>query len=270
LTRRRLDQELVRRGLVATPAEARELIDAGRVTVDGRSTVKAETLVAPAEPLAIQGEGGPYASRAGDKLAAALDRFEVDPSSRRCLDAGASSGGFTDVLLARGAAQVAAVDVGYGQLAWQLRTDERVIVLERTNVRDLREEDVPFKPSLVTADLSFISLTKVISALVEVATEDADMVLLVKPQFEAARGEVGAGGVVDDPTVWRSALESVMKAALSAGAGPLAVVASSLPGPAGNVEFFLHARVGVRATGVDVEAALAEGERLRRVRGEAS
>jgi len=270
LTRRPLDQELVRRGLVATPADARELIDSGRVTVGGRSTVKAETLVAPSEPLAVEREARSYASRGGDKLAAALDRFGIDPSARRCLDAGASSGGFTDVLLVRGAARVVAVDVGYGQLAWELRRDDRVIVMERTNARDLVPRDLPFRPNLVTADLSFISLTKVVPALLEVVGEDADLVLLVKPQFEAARGEVGPGGVVDDPSVWRRALGSVVKAALDVGAGPLAVMASPLPGPAGNVEFFLHARAGARSTGVDVEAALAEGEKLRQVRGEAS
>ncbi|MGH2692574.1 MAG: TlyA family RNA methyltransferase [Actinomycetota bacterium] len=267
MTRNRLDLELVRRGLVTTPAEAREAVDAGRVTVAGRPAVRTETLVAPAEALAVAGPGPLYASRGGDKLAVALSRLGVDPAGRRCLDAGASTGGFTDVLLSRGAAQVLAVDVGYGQLAWPLRTDERVVVLERTNVRDLLPDDLPFRPDLLTADLSFISLTKVIPALVGIATTDADLVLLVKPQFEAARGEVAAGGVVDDPRVWRRTLESVVTACITADAGPRAVVPSPLPGPAGNVEFFLHSRVGGRTRGVDLEQALLEGQKLRAAKG---
>lgn len=270
MTRNRLDRELVRRGLVATPAEAHEAVDAGRVTVAGRPAMRAETLVAPSEELAVAGPEPSYASRGGDKLADALDRLGIDPSGRRCLDAGASTGGFTDVLLSRGAAQVVAVDVGYGQLAWPLRTDERVLVLERTNVRDLLPDDLPFRPALITADLSFISLTKVLPALVGIGAADADLVLLVKPQFEAARGEVGAGGVVDDPSVWRRTLESVVTACITADAGPRAVVPSPLPGPAGNVEFFLHARAGGRTRGIDLEQALLEGEKLRPVRGDAS
>lgn len=255
---------------MATPEDAQDAIDAGRVTVAGRPAVKAETLVAPSEPLAVEGPGRDYASRGGDKLAAALDRFGIDPAGRQCLDAGASTGGFTDVLLSRGAARVVAVDVGYGQLAWHLRTDDRVLVVERTNVRDLRAEDLPFRPQLVTADLSFISLAKVTPSLVGLAAEDGDLILLVKPQFEAPRGEVGAGGVVEEPSVWRRALESVADACRSAGAGPTAAMASPLPGPAGNVEFFLHARAGARTAGPDLAAALREGEALRSVKGEAS
>ena len=270
MTRRRLDQELVRRGLVGTSAEAEEVIDAGLVTVAGRSTVSAKTLVAPSEPVAVQRSGEGYASRAGHKLAGALDRFGVAPAGRLCLDAGASSGGFTDVLLSRGAAGVIAVDVGYGQLAWNLRTDDRVTVLERTNIREIEPSTLPFRPDLVTADLSFVSLAKVVPDLVSLAVAEADLVLLVKPQFEAPRGDVGAGGVVEDPRVWAEAMSSVSAACGSAGAGVLDACPSELPGPAGNVEFFLHARGGAEGGRVDLEKVALEGERLRPARGEAS
>lgn len=270
MTRRRLDQELLRRGLVSTTEDARAAIDAGRVTVAGRSTVKAETLVAASEPVAVQSTEPTFASRGGHKLAGALARFEIDPAGRSCLDAGASSGGFTDVLLSRGAARVIALDVGYGQLVWQLRTDERVTVLERTNVRDIVPADLPFPPDLVTADLSFISLSKVVRPLVDVATVSADLVLLVKPQFEARREEVGPGGVVGDPGVWLSSLEGVALACEAVGAGVVDASPSELPGPAGNVEFFLHARKGAAAADVDLGKVVLEGQKLRPVRGEAS
>ena len=262
MTRNRLDRELVRRGLVETPEKAYEAIELGRVTVSGRPALKAETLVAPSEPVALERPGRTYASRGGDKLAAALDRFGVDPSTRRCMDAGASTGGFTDVLLSRGAAQVIAIDVGYGQLAWQLRTDDRVIVMERSNVRDLRPEDLPFRPELVTADLSFISLAATVPNLVGLATDDAELILLVKPQFEARRHEVGSGGVVSDPAVWKAAIESVASALSDAGAGAVGAMASPLPGPSGNVEFFLHARAGGRPTDLKLVSVIEEATAL--------
>ena len=270
MTRQRLDLELVRRGLVANRREAEELVRAGRVIVAGRPALKVETLVAAAEPVAVEGEGGAFVSRGGDKLSAALDRFGVEPSGRLCLDAGSSTGGFTDVLLGGGAARVVAVDVGYGQLAWKLRTDDRVVVMERRNIRDLRPGDLPYAPELLTADLSFISLASVVPDLVSLAAPAADLVLLVKPQFEAPRSGVDRGGVVHDPTVWRSALESVAESSRRAGAPILSAMASPLPGPAGNVEFFLHGRVGAEPANVDLDAALIEGERLRPVKGEAS
>ena len=270
MRRRRLDEELVRRGLASTPGAAREAIDTGRVTLSGRFGVKAETLVAPSEPLAVHKPETEFASRGGDKLAGALDRLQVDPSGRHCLDAGASSGGFTDVLLSRGADHVIAVDVGYGQLAWNLRTDDRVTVLERTNARDLTPSDLAYRPDLITADLSFISLAKVVPDLVALATHDAELVLLVKPQFEAPQEDVSPGGVVLDPAVWKSSVEAVARACEEAGAGPVAVVPSPLPGPAGNVEFFLHARGGSPLRKLDLTRAVAEGEKLRQVKGEAS
>lgn len=270
MIRQRLDGELVRRGFVATPDEAAEAIEAGRVTVSGRPAVKPGTLVSPSEPVAItSGEAG-YASRGGDKLAAALDGFGIDPAGRVCLDAGASSGGFTDILLRRGASRVIAVDVGYGQLAWNLRTDERVTVMERTNVRDLRPEDLSARPDLVTADLSFISLATVTSALVGLLNDVGDLILLVKPQFEAARGEVAKGGVVSDPDVWRRVLASVSAACRAAGAPVVGCVTSPLRGPAGNVEFFLHARLGAAESEVDMEEAIREGQALREVTGASS
>lgn len=270
MNRTRLDLELVRRGLVPTRQAAHELIAAGRVVVAGRPAVKGETLVAATEPVAVEEARGTYASRGGDKISTALDRFAVDPSGRDCLDAGSSTGGFTDVLLQRGASRVIAVDVGYGQLAWKLRTDERVIVMERTNIREVHRGDLPYAPDLVTADLSFISLASVVPGLAAVAAPTADMILLVKPQFEAARGEVGERGVVRDPGVWRSSITSVAESCRGAGAEPLAATASPVLGPAGNVEFFVHARVGAPRADLDLEPALAQGESLRAVKGEAS
>ena len=160
---------------------------------------KVDTLVSPGASVALEGEPPPYVSRGGEKLAAALDRFDVVVSGRNWLDAGASTGGFTDCLLQHGAARVAAIDVGYGQLDWTLRNDERVVVLERTNVRNLEPSALPFRPEGVTADLSFISLRLVLPALTRCSTVDADYVLLVKPQFEAGRDAVGKGGVVRNP-----------------------------------------------------------------------
>jgi 23S rRNA (cytidine1920-2'-O)/16S rRNA (cytidine1409-2'-O)-methyltransferase len=263
VTRRRLDDELVRRGLVSTLSEAREAIGQGVVTVAGRTLLKPGSLVGTADPVAVLAAARPYVSRGGEKLAAALDRLRLDPAGRRCMDAGASTGGFTDVLLARGAAAVAAVDVGYGQLAWPLREDPRVTVLERTNVRTLAPEDLPFRPDLIVADLSFISLTAVIPTLAAVAASHADLLLLVKPQFESRPDDVERGGVVRDPAIWGRALERVAEACRAAKLGPMAVTASALPGPAGNVEFFLHARRGAAPRSLDLAAALAEGEEVR-------
>ncbi|MGH2675638.1 MAG: TlyA family RNA methyltransferase [Actinomycetota bacterium] len=254
---------MVRRGLAETRSEARHAVLAGRVTVAGRPAEKPGSLVRPDEPILTSGPPRPYASRGGEKLEAALSRFEVHVTGRRCLDAGASSGGFTDALLAAGAAHVVAVDVGYGQLSWRIRQDGRVTVMERTNVRALRREALPYAPEVVTADLSFISLTKVVPALAGLAVPGADLVLLVKPQFEVERGRVGRGGVVTDPGLWRGALTSVVETCRAEGAGPLAATASPLPGPAGNVEFFLHARVGQPGRPIDLDAVVSEGSRVR-------
>jgi 23S rRNA (cytidine1920-2'-O)/16S rRNA (cytidine1409-2'-O)-methyltransferase len=264
MTRRRLDAELVRRGLAASPAEALEAVDAGRVRVGGVTARKVATMVADDAPVALAEPGAEYASRGGRKLAAALDRFGVDPRGRDCLDVGASTGGFTDCLLQRGAAHVVAVDVGYGQLAWRLRSDPRVVVRERTNVRDLTRETMSSVPDLVVADVSFVSLRGLLGSLARLSAVSADQIMLVKPQFEAARGQVGAGGVVRDPEVWRRVVRDVADAARSAGLEPQAIMASPFPGPAGNVEFPMHLTRRLGEGFLDVEAAIHEGQALLR------
>ena len=231
----------------------------GRVTVAGRLAEKPSTLVAPAEAVELVRPSRRFVSRGGDKLDAALERFGVHVIGRECLDAGASTGGFTDCLLQRGAARVVSVDVGYGQLAWSLRSDDRVSVLERTNVRELRPEHLPVPPAVIVADLSFISLRGVIPVLAGLAAEGAELVLLVKPQFEVGPSDVGPGGVVRDPDLWRRAIEDTAGACTAAGLGPRQVMASPLTGPAGNVEFLLHASNGGAEIALDLDAVLAEG-----------
>jgi 23S rRNA (cytidine1920-2'-O)/16S rRNA (cytidine1409-2'-O)-methyltransferase len=254
--RTRLDAELVRRGLARSREQAADLIAAGRVTVSGDAAAKPATQVTRDAPITIVDDRTEpeYVSRGGHKLAGALAAFPgLEVAGRTGLDAGASTGGFTDVLLRAGAAHVIAADVGYGQLAWSLRTDPRVTVLDRVNVRSLRPEQVavaagpggaPVRPSLVVGDLSFISLTLVLPALVASAAADADFVLLVKPQFEVGKGRVGAGGVVRDPGLRAEAVTSVCEAAAGLGLGVQGVTASPLPGPAGNVEYFVWLRRG--------------------------
>lgn len=241
--RRRLDLELVRRGLAQSREEARAAIEAGRVLVSGAVAAKPARLVDAAEPIEVTGPGPRYVSRGGEKLAAALDAFGVAVAGRRCLDAGASTGGFTDCLLQRGAALVVAVDVGHGQLHPRLRAGPRVVVRERTNVRRLRPSEVGGPFDLVVADLSFISLATVAPALVGLAAPGADLVVLVKPQFEAGRREAARGeGVIRDPAVWRRVLREVGGAFGALDAAMIGVMVSPLLGPAGNVEFFAHLR----------------------------
>jgi 23S rRNA (cytidine1920-2'-O)/16S rRNA (cytidine1409-2'-O)-methyltransferase len=261
VARRRLDAELVRRGLATSRTEAQEAVRDGLVLVGGRAAGKPSTLVDPAEPVELVGPARRFVSRGGEKLDAALDRFGIDVAGARALDAGASTGGFTDCLLQRGASHVVAVDVGYGQLAWSLREDPRVTVLERTNVRDLRPEALPFAPELVVADLSFISLRLVVGALAGLAAADAGFVLLVKPQFEAGRDQVGPRGVVRDPERWADAIRGVAEASAAVGLRPLDVTASPVRGPAGNVEFLLHARKAAARpdAALDLDGALAAG-----------
>ena len=240
--RGRLDAELVRRGLARSREQAGELVAAGLVAVAGQRASKAATQVARDAPITVTDPGVPgYVSRGGHKLAGALAVFaHLTVQGRNALDAGASTGGFTDVLLRAGAAHVVAADVGYGQLAWSLRTDPRVTVMDRVNVRALGP--VTPVPDLVVADLSFISLTLVLPALVAAAAPEADFVLLVKPQFEVGKGRVGAGGVVRDTTGRSAAVEKVAGAAAELGLGVQGITASPLPGPAGNVEYFLWLR----------------------------
>jgi 23S rRNA (cytidine1920-2'-O)/16S rRNA (cytidine1409-2'-O)-methyltransferase len=260
--RRRLDAELVRRGLAGSRAEAQEAVRAGQVTVRGAPATKSTTLVGTDEAVVLAAPARPFVSRGGEKLAAALDAFAIDPTGRDCLDAGASTGGFTDCLLQRGARHVVAVDVAYGQLAWELRTDPRVTVLEKTNVRELDPELLPYRPSLVTADLSFISLRLTVGPLIQVSEARADLVLLIKPQFEAGRKHVGRGGVVRDPSTWRRAIAEVADATRSAGAGIAGLIVSPVKGPAGNVEFLLHAETGGEASTLDIEGAIAAAAKV--------
>jgi 23S rRNA (cytidine1920-2'-O)/16S rRNA (cytidine1409-2'-O)-methyltransferase len=253
---------MVRRGLAASRSEAATAVGAGKVLVAGRPARKSGALVAAADPIVFTKPARKFVSRGGEKLDAALDRFAVDVAGRRALDAGASTGGFTDCLLARGAVSVIAVDVGYGQLDWGLRTDARVTVMERTNVRTLEPAMLPYRPDLVTADLSFISLELVLPALARCAAERADFVLLVKPQFEAGRDAVGAGGVVHSAADRRRAVERVAGACRDAGLAVRGVTSSPLAGPAGNVELLLWAsRPGEESPDFDVELerAVAEG-----------
>jgi len=241
----RLDAELVRRGLARSRDQAAELIKTGRVLVSGQAATKAATAVDPGAPLLVTADVADesWASRGAHKLIGALDAFpDVMVAGRRCLDAGASTGGFTDVLLRRGAREVVAVDVGYGQLIWRLQNDERVHIFDRTNVRTLTPEAIGGSAGLIVADLSFISLSLVLPALVGCAAAGADLVPMVKPQFEVGKERLGAGGVVRDPQLRASAVADVASAAGRLGWGVSAVVASPLPGPSGNVEFFAHLR----------------------------
>jgi len=250
----RLDAELVRRELARSREQAADLIEKRSVLVNGIPATKPATQVDAETSIVIQGYRDDFVSRGGHKLAGALDAFtDIGVTGKRCLDAGASTGGFTDVLLRRGAAHVVAVDVGYGQLAWELRQDDRVSILDRTNIRHLTGDMVGEAIDLVVADLSFISLTLVLPALAAVSKPEADFVIMVKPQFEVGREKLGAGGVVRDPALRKSAVIDVADSAYDVGLGTLGITASPLPGPAGNVEYFLWLRRG--APEID-EAAL--------------
>ena len=257
----RLDSELVRRGLARSRENAADLIESRSVLVNGIPATKSASQVDAETSIVIQGERDDFVSRGGHKLSGALDAFpEIKVEGKRALDAGASTGGFTDVLLRRGATEVVAVDVGYGQLAWELRQDSRVKVLDRTNIRHLTGEQVGAPVDLIVADLSFISLTLVLPALVAVTTSDADFLVMVKPQFEVGREKLGAGGVVRDPALRLGAIEEVARGAWEVGLGVAGVTASPLPGPSGNVEYFLWLnRSGAQLTREVAEAAIAQG-----------
>lgn len=247
--RLRLDAELVRRGLARSREHASELVAAGRVTVAGAVATKPATAVTTDVALLVRDDPDrpDYVSRGGHKLAGALEVFGaegLDVAGRRCLDAGASTGGFTDVLLRAGAAEVVAVDVGYGQLAWSLRQDPRVQVHDRCNVRELTSETIAGPVDVVVADLSFISLALVLDAFARVTSPDGDWALMVKPQFEVGKDRVGRGGVVRDPALRAEAVAGVVAAADARGWGARGVTTSPLPGPSGNIEYFLWFRRG--------------------------
>ncbi len=242
--RSRLDQVLVERGLAPSRTRAQALVLAGVVRVDGKRADKAGAAVAEDAAVEVVAADHPWVSRGGVKLAGALDAFGLDPAGRSCLDVGASTGGFTHVLLERGATRVVALDVGRGQLDWSLRTDARVVVMEGVNARFLQPGDVPGPFQLITVDVSFISLRLVLPALAPLLASDGDLVALVKPQFEAGRGQVGKGGVVRDPEVREASIAAVIEAAAAEGLTCAGRVASSLPGPKGNVEELVHLRPG--------------------------
>jgi 23S rRNA (cytidine1920-2'-O)/16S rRNA (cytidine1409-2'-O)-methyltransferase len=250
----RLDAELVRRELARSREQAADLIESRSVLVNGIPATKPATQVDAETSIVLAGKRDDFVSRGGHKLAGALEVFsDVVIAGKVCLDAGASTGGFTDVLLRADAKKVIAVDVGYGQLAWELRQDERVVILDRTNIRHLTGDMVGEEVEIVVADLSFISLSLVLPALAAVSKASADYLLMVKPQFEVGRERLGAGGVVRDPALRRSAVLDVAQSAYDVGLGTMGIAASPLPGPAGNVEYFLWLRRGAPA--ID-EAAL--------------
>ncbi len=252
--KQRLDILLIERGLVESRQRAQRLIMAGQVLVDDCLADKPGKLVSKDARVMIR-EGLPYVSRGGIKLEHALNRFEVDVTGRIAADVGASTGGFTDCLLQRGASRVYAIDVGYGQLAWQLRQDPRVVVLERTNIRHL--DGLPDPIDLATVDVSFISLQLVLPKVSQLLTPAGDIIALIKPQFEAGREQVGKGGVVKDPAVHRAVLEEFVAWALNNGLRLRGLTASPLRGPAGNLEFLVYASRDEHLQSIGAEEAIA-------------
>jgi len=257
VVRTRLDSLIAERGLAPSRTAAAESIRAGKVRIGrgGEKALKPGQMVAEDVHIELE-EGRRYVSRGGLKLEAALDAFAVDPAGRDCLDVGASTGGFTDCLLQRGAARVIALDVGRGQLDWSLRNDERVTVVEGVNVRNLEPGGLPFRPALVTVDVSFISLAKVLGPIAAAIADDGEVLAMVKPQFELGRGRVGKGGVVRAAEDRREAIADVVAAAAGIGLGASAVAAAGIPGPKGNQEYFVHLARG--AGPADLTAAIAE------------
>ena len=242
--RERLDVLVWQRQLAPSRAQAQALILAGKIAVDGQCVTQCGARVAVQAHVGLLAEPSPYVSRGGEKLAAGLEAFDCRVQSAVALDVGASTGGFTDCLLQAGVRRVFAVDVGYGQLHWRLRNDPRVVVRERTNARHLTPDDFPERMNLLAVDASFISLRLLLPALVPLLTQQAEAILLIKPQFEVGKGEVGKGGVVRDATQHQQVLQAVLTAAQSCGLGLRAVIPSPLVGPKGNREFLAHLSVG--------------------------
>lgn len=261
-TRRRLDTELVRRGLVASRDQARAVIADGLVLVSGAPSGKPDRLVDPGEPIVVVGPPARFVGRGGHKLEAALDRFDIDVHGLRVIDVGASTGGFTDCLLQRGAWSVVAVDVGHGQLHERLRHDPRVVVHERTNVRYAEPATLGGPAPLVVADLSFISLRTVLDALLKLTSPDGRLIVLIKPQFEAGRLEASRGrGVITDPTVWRRVLGEVRHDVVARGAAMMGIMVSPIKGADGNVEFLaLIARGDGGVDDLALDAVVAEAQ----------
>jgi len=238
----RLDKLLVEKGMVQSRERARALIMEGRVTVEGQTLEKPGTLVKMDALLQIQGEDFPYVSRGGLKLEAALKAFEVDPEGKVVIDVGASTGGFTDCVLQKGAKKVYAIDVGYGQLAWRLQKDPRVINLERHNIRYLKREEVPEEADLILVDTSFISIEKFLPHLLGFLKEEGDLLCLIKPQFEVDKGEVGKGGVVKDSKLHQKVVDRISQFSRGLGLTVRGIIESPLLGPKGNKEFFIRLR----------------------------
>ena len=237
---------MIRRELAPTRSQAQELIDLGQVLVGGAVATKAARLVNPGDPIVLTGAGPRFVSRGGDKRDAALTQFGIEPQGKRVVDVGASTGGFSDCVIQRGAAHVVAIDVGHGQLDHTLRTDHRVQVFERTNVRFLEVDEVGGPANLVVADLSFISLKVVFNRLAALCEPHGDLLILVKPQFEAGRAEATRGqGIIRSPEVWQRVLEEIRECVVKAKFGVMGLMVSPLRGANGNVEFFLHCRSGV-------------------------
>jgi 23S rRNA (cytidine1920-2'-O)/16S rRNA (cytidine1409-2'-O)-methyltransferase len=238
--RERIDKLMVERGLAESRNRAQAMVMAGQVLVENQRIEKASHLVEPSAEIRIKGESPRYVSRGGLKLEAALSWFKIDAGGKECIDIGASTGGFTDCLLQHGAARVWAVDVGHNQLAWQIRQDPRVEVIEGLNARHLEGATFPIKFDLATVDVSFISLTKILPPLVEVIKDEADCIALIKPQFEVGKGEVGKGGIVSDPAKHRRVLTEIVNAVGQIGMSAVDLIASPILGAEGNREFLIH------------------------------
>jgi 23S rRNA (cytidine1920-2'-O)/16S rRNA (cytidine1409-2'-O)-methyltransferase len=255
MARKRLDALMAELGLFESRSRAAAAVMAGTVRIGGEPARKPGQMVAEDQEITVD-RGPEFVSRGGTKLSNALDRLGIDVEGRHALDVGASTGGFTDVLLQRGAAAVTALDVAYGELHWRLRQDPRVTVLERTNARSLEAEALPYRPDLIVADVSFISLTKVLPAVLASAAPRFDCLAMVKPQFEAGRERVGKGGVVRDPETRVATLVSVAESARDGGHAVMGFASSGLPGPSGNLETFVWIAEAGRSGAVeDVEAA---------------
>lgn len=243
MTRERIDKVLVERGLAESRTRAQALILAGQVLVREQRIDKPGQLIDPNDDIRIKGETLRYASRGGLKLEAALREFKISPEGKNCIDVGASTGGFTDCLLQHGAPRVWAIDVGHNQLVWRLRQDPRVAAMEGVNARNLNPDQFPVRFDVATIDVSFISLAKVLPAVRECLKEGADLIALIKPQFEVGKGEVGRGGIVTDPAKHRRVLEAIKQAAIEIGLNPAGLIESPILGAEGNREFLMHLRL---------------------------
>ena len=260
----RLDQLVFEMGLVESRERAKTTVMSGLVYVNGQKADKPGMSVSPDAKIEVRGEAIPFVSRGGFKLDKALKVFPIDPEGLTCIDCGASTGGFTDVLLQHGAKRVYAVDVGYGQLAWKLRTDDRVVCIERTNVRYLSREQIPEAPELAVMDLSFISIKLVLPAVRALLVPGADIVCLIKPQFEAGRDEVGKKGVVRDSAVHKEVIESILSFAPTLGLTVMGLDYSPIKGPEGNIEYICHMKNGEYETEKpDVDAVVAASHEMQ-------